>query len=44
MKKINRQSRTRGMDTWNGLTDLREEGSQWNWIKEGEKISQYAYS
>ena len=31
------------MDTWNRLTDLREDGGRGDWIKEGEGISQRTY-
>ena len=36
-------NRTRGMDTWKRLTDLRGEEGGEDWIKQSEGISQRTY-
>lgn len=36
-------NRNKGMDIWNRLTVVRGEGGGWDWLKEGEGISQRTY-
>ena len=36
MNEINEQNRTRGMETYNRLTAIREEGGGGDWLRDGE--------